>query len=61
MNIIKDICKIRNIKFKWWYCLIMGIVTIIDGLTMLFTLGWFTTSLALKFSLYGAAKNIYRK
>lgn len=48
-------------KFKWWYCLIMGFVTIIDGLTMTLTLGWFATGLALKFALYGASKKIYRE
>lgn len=47
-------------KFKWWYCVVVGIVTIVDGLTMLSTFGWFSTSLALKFSLWGATKNIYR-
>lgn len=49
------------VKFKWWYCIIIGIVTIIDGLTMMLTFGWFATGLALRFSLWGASKNIYRK
>jgi hypothetical protein len=48
-------------KFKWWYCIIVGIATIIDGLTMTLTLGWFATGLAMKYSLWGASKNIYRK
>jgi len=47
--------------FKWWYCVIVGLATIIDGLTMTLTLGWFTTSLAMKYSLWGASRNIYRK
>ena len=49
-----------RIKFKWWYCIIVGFATIIDGLTMILTLGSFATSLALKFSLWGANKKIYR-
>ncbi len=48
-------------KFKWWYCIIMGIVTIIDGLTMVVTLGYFPTKLQMKCALYGASKNIYKQ
>lgn len=48
-------------KFKWWYCVIHGIATIIDGLTMIFTLGYFATGLGLKVAMYAATKNIYRK
>jgi hypothetical protein len=50
----------QKVKFKWWYCLILGIGTIIDGLTMFFTVGYFATGLSLKIALYGATKNIYR-
>jgi hypothetical protein len=53
--------KYPIVKFKWWYCLILGLANIIDGLTMMLTLGWFATGLALKFSLFGASKKIYRK
>lgn len=48
------------VKFKWWYCVIIGFATIIDGLTMMLTFGWFTTNLALKYSLHAAKNNIYR-
>ena len=50
----------NKVKFKWWYCVIYGIITIIDGLTMLMTLGYFATSLQLTFALYAATKNIYK-
>lgn len=50
----------KQIKFKWWYCIIYGLASIIDGLTIIFTLGYFTTSLALKVTLYGATKKIYK-
>lgn len=53
--------KFPVVKFKWWWCIIMGLVTIIDVLTMLLTLGWFATGLSLKLALYGAQKKIYRK
>mgnify|MGYP007100081499 CR=1 FL=1 len=49
-----------TVKFKWWYCVVVGLATIIDGLTMTLTLGWLATSLALRYSIYGASKNIYR-
>lgn len=49
------------VKFKWWYCLVVGLATIIDGLTMTLTLGWFATGLSLRFSMWGAMKDIYRK
>jgi EamA domain-containing membrane protein RarD len=48
-------------KFKWWYSLIIGFLTVIDGLVMLITLGNFSTSLCLKYSLYGASRKIYKK
>ncbi len=48
-------------KFKWWYCVIVGIAGIIDGLTMTLTLGWFATSLTMKVCLYAVKKDIYRK
>ena len=53
--------KYPTVKFKWWYCIIVGVACIIDGLTMVLTFGWFATDLALKYALYGASKNIYRK
>lgn len=49
-----------KVKFKWWYCLILGIATIIDGLTMFLSLGFISTGLALKISLFGASKKIYK-
>lgn len=48
-------------KFKWWYCIVIGLCNIVDGITMIFTLGYFATGLSLKYALYGACKNIYRK
>ncbi len=51
----------KKVKFKWWYCVIFGLATIIDGITMVFTLGWLPTSLAMKTALYGAQKDIYIK
>lgn len=48
-------------KYKWWFCIIIGFVTVIDGLIMMLTLGWFATSLQLRFGLWAVSKNIYRK
>lgn len=53
--------KYPSSKFKWWYCILVGMASIIDGLTMIFTLGWFTTNLQMKVCLYGVTKDIYRK
>lgn len=50
-----------KIKFKRWYCFILGIATIIDGLTMTLTVGYLATNLSMRISIYGASKNIYRK
>ena len=52
--------KYPKIKFKWWYCIIIGILSIIDGITIILTIGYFPTSFTLKYSLYGATKKIYR-
>jgi hypothetical protein len=41
--------------------LLNEIQDIIDGLTMMLTLGYFSTSLSLKYSLWGASRKIYRK
>ncbi len=48
-------------KFKWYYCVVLGLANIIDGLTMTLTLGYFTTNLSLKYALWGASRKIYRK
>jgi hypothetical protein len=48
-------------KFKWYYCIVLGLANIIDGLTMILSLGYFSTSLSLKYSLWGASRKIYRK
>lgn len=57
--------KVENMekkrKFKWYYCVVLGFATIIDGLTMTLTLGYFTTNLSLKYALYGASRKIYKK
>ena len=37
----------------------MGLVGIIDGLTMILTVGYFPTNFSLKLALYGAQKRIY--
>ncbi len=55
------IIEFGTIRFKWWYCAIVGFATIIDGLTMLLTLGLITTNLAMKYCLYGASRKIYKK
>lgn len=47
-------------KFKWYYCVVLGLANIIDGLTMTLTLGYFTTNLSLKYALWGASRKIYR-
>ena len=52
---------IRKVKFKWWYCIIFGLAAIIDGLTMVLTLGYFATGFSLKIAFYGASKRIYKQ
>jgi hypothetical protein len=53
--------KYPQTKFKWWYCVIVGLASIGDGLCMIFTLGWLSPSWTLKACMYGATKDIYRK
>lgn len=47
-------------EFKAWYCVVVGVASIIDGLTMVLSLGYFHTNLTLKVCFYGATKNIYK-
>lgn len=53
--------KIHRSQFKWWYAVIVGFANIGDGLIMIITLGYVSTSLSLRACLFGLKRNIYRK
>ena len=52
--------KKNKIKFKLWYSIIIGFANIIDGLSMILSLGYYVPALYLKLSLWGATKKIYK-
>ena len=51
----------NKVKFKGWYCIVLGLATIFEGVIMILSLGRLSTTLSLRLCLWGAEKNIYRK
>ncbi|MFQ5453885.1 MAG: hypothetical protein ACE5D6_06830 [Candidatus Zixiibacteriota bacterium] len=43
--------KTKKLPFKRWHCLILGLLTMIDGLVMALSLGKILTMFSLKYSL----------
>ena len=51
---MKTICKV---KIKWYYAILCGLCSIIDGLSMILTLGHYGTNLTLRMSIIGTQKS----
>ena len=45
---------ISRVKRKWFYAILLGFCNILDGLSMILTLGHWSTNLSLKMALIGA-------
>ena len=45
---------ISRVKIKWFYAILLGFCNILDGLSMILTLGHWSTNLSLKMALIGA-------
>lgn len=50
-----------NLKWKWWFAIVVGFCSIIDGILMIISLGWLQSKLATKLTIYGVNNRIYRK
>ena len=48
---------IYKVKIKWYYAILCGFSGIIDGLTMILTLGHWSTDLQLRMAIVGAKKS----
>lgn len=48
---------IYKVKIKWYYAILCGFCAILDGLTMILTLGHWSTDLQLRIALVGARKS----
>ena len=38
----------KKLKWKWWFAIVVGLCSIIDGILMILSLGWLQTKLATK-------------
>jgi hypothetical protein len=50
---------IYKVKIKWYYAILSGLCSIIDGLSMILTLGHYSTDLTLRMSIICARKSWY--
>ena len=48
---------IYKVKIKWYYAILCGFCSILDGLSMILTLGHWSTDLQLRVSILGARKS----
>ena len=48
---------IYKVKIKWHYAILCGLCSILDGLSMILTLGHWSTNLTLRASILGARKS----
>ena len=48
---------ITKVKIKWYYAILCGFCSILDGLSMILTLGHWGTDLTLRASILGARKS----
>jgi hypothetical protein len=56
---IRKIMKaIYRVRMKWYYALLCGFSQILDGLSLIITLGHWSTDLSLKVALLGARKSL---
>ena len=51
----------KKLKWKWWFAIAVGFCSIIDGILMILSLGWFQTKLATKLTIHGVNNRIYRE
>jgi len=51
----------KKLKWKWWFAIAVGFCSIIDGILMILSLGWFQTKLATKLTIHGVNNRTYRE
>lgn len=51
----------KKLKWKWWFAIVVGLCSIIDGIIIILSLGWLQTKLATKLTIHGVNNRTYRE
>lgn len=49
----------KKLKWKWWFAIVVGLCSIIDGILMILSFGWLQIKLATKMTIIGVNNRIY--